>query len=134
MATSLSETIIGNNAAARSYTTAWSDASGEYPYHLEDLRQCSRRRVWFPGIALINDGASSFNCTVFDLSEKGAGISWQYFFPVGDISGLQISTGTGCFTMPIDSRLAWSSASRGGLEFIERDATKSFWQKVLGRQ
>jgi hypothetical protein len=85
------------------------------PPEMGEQRITRRKSVLLPGIACYAGGLRKFDCTIRDLTEKGAGISFAKHFHLAD-SLLLINVRD---HLVYDTTVNWCGAAEAGLSFTQ---------------
>jgi hypothetical protein len=86
---------------------------------MENRRFGNRWPTALSGLIVLNDAAPPLHCTVRDISDDGARISFPH--PVAIPSKFELGIGTGFVAF---ARVAWSKGNEYGLIFTKRPETR----------
>jgi hypothetical protein len=87
---------------------------------MENRRFGKRWPTAMSGLVVLNDAAPPLPCTVLDMSDDGARISFPQ--PVQIPSKFELGIGTGFVAF---ARVVWSHGNEHGLMFIKRPETRA---------
>ncbi|MHA6298412.1 PilZ domain-containing protein [Devosia sp. CAU 1758] len=79
----------------------------------EDSRETQRRRTLKGGKIVVNDGFSTFDCTIRNLSEKGAKLVVSSSLAIPQRFGLALDDGR-----RFECELAWRTETEIGVRFL----------------
>ncbi len=80
-------------------------------------RQSARHRTLKRARIVFNDGSSSFECIVRDISDTGAKVRTNGWFSCPDEVGLQIPESIDDHGIPRDCRIVWRQGDTMGVAF-----------------
>ena len=80
----------------------------------DDHRNEQRHRILKPGLIVFNDGRSTIECMVRNLSESGAQLKVESLIGIPDEFLLKLKEGA-----PARAKIAWKRGGTIGIKFID---------------